>query len=140
MHICKPPQIKVFRAVTKVDSSLQRVLKYIKSIKDKVPVAIQQLFPFFFSLHVNHVLSNILDRTHDGHQGLTKCRDRASFQCDASLGYNYDLRTTVVLRLKALFARFGCTDEVVSVNGRQFKCRVSGLCKETVATKRRATG
>ncbi|XP_039610078.1 uncharacterized protein K02A2.6-like [Polypterus senegalus] len=199
-----PPKFEAIRAATKADNNLQIVLKYIRSgwpkYIDNVPVAVQQFFHFKNELSEHNGIltrgsrmlipdvlrADILNRIHDGHQGLTKCRERARISvwwpgisseikqkvqsCQICLEMKqtqqkeplistplpdrpwkrlaidlceYNKHTylvvsdyfsrfleilhmpatttsEIVLKLKALFARFACPDEIVSDNGPQF--------------------
>lgn len=199
-----PPKLEAIQAATMADNNLQIVRKYIQSgwpdYVDNIPVAVRQFFPFKNELSEHNGIltrgsrmlipdvlrADILNRIHDGHQGLTKCRERASTSvwwpgisseikqkvqsCQICLEMKQTqqkeplistplpdrpwkrlaidlcehnkhaylvvsdyfsrfleilhMPTTttseVVLKLKALFARFGCPDEIVSDNGRQF--------------------
>ncbi|KAI2644529.1 hypothetical protein H4Q32_031093 [Labeo rohita] len=165
-----PPKLEAIRAATMADNNLQIVLNYIRSgwpnYVDNIPVAIRKFFPFKNELSEHDgiltrgsrmlipdvVRADILNRIHDGHQGLTKCRERAItsvwwldrpwkrlamdlcehnkhtylvvsdyFSRFLEILYMPTITTSeVVLKLKALFARFGCPDKIVSDNGRQF--------------------
>lgn len=201
-----PQKLETIKAATAADSSLQMVLKCVKSgwpdyVAD-VPVAIRDYFPIRSELsEYNGIVTrgcrmiipsplraDVLDRIHDGHQGMTKCRERANTSvwwpgisseikykvqscqvcremrhtqrkeplistplpgrpwqriamdlCDHNkhtylvvsdyfsryleiLHMPTTTASQVVLKLKTLFARFGCPDQAVSDNGPQFAC------------------
>lgn len=91
-----PQKLETIRAATAADSDLQMVLKCVKSgwpeyVAD-VPLAIRDYYPVREKLSEYHGIitkgcrmiipsplrADILDRFHDGHQGLSKCRERAN--------------------------------------------------------------
>lgn len=202
-----PNRLEAIQTATAADPSLQLVLQHIKTgwpeYIGNVPAAIREYFPIKNELSefsgivtrgsrmvIPDVLrQDTLERIHDGHQGLTKCRERANTAvwwpgisseikqkvqscqvCRAMkptqrkeplistplperswkrIGvdlceYNkhtylvvsdyfsrfleiLHLPTTtasqVITKLKTVFARFGCPNEVVSDNGPQFSCQ-----------------
>uniref|UniRef100_A0A3Q1EIG7 Gypsy retrotransposon integrase-like protein 1 n=1 Tax=Acanthochromis polyacanthus TaxID=80966 RepID=A0A3Q1EIG7_9TELE len=201
-----PQKLETIRLTTAADSNLQTILDYIRSgwpeYVGNVPIAIRDYYPVKSELsEYNGIITrgsrilipstlrtDILDRIHDGHQGLTKCRERANTSvwwpgistdiknkvescqtcremkhaqrkeplistllpdrpwqrlaidlCDYNkhtylvvsdyfsrfieiLHMPTTTASQVVLKLKTLFARYGCPDEVVSDNGPQFAC------------------
>ena len=201
-----PQRLENIRAATTADSNLQMLLQYVKSgwpdYVANVPLAIKDYFPIRSELsEYNGIVTRgcrmlipsslraeVLDRIHDGHQGLTKCRERANTSvwwpgissdikqkvqtCQVCREMRHTQRkeplistplpdrpwkrlaidlceynkhtylvvsdyfsrfleilhmptitaSQVVLKLKTVFARFGCPDQVVSDNGGQFAC------------------
>lgn len=91
-----PQTLETIRAATAADSDLQMVLKCVKSgwpeyVAD-IPLAIRDYYPVRDELSEYNGLitkgcrmiipsplrADVLDRIHDGHQGLSKCRERAN--------------------------------------------------------------
>ena len=202
-----PHKLMAIKTATAADYNLQLVLQYVRSgwpeYIGNVPAVIKDYFPIRNELSEHNGIiirgnrmvipdvmrADILDRIHDGHQGLTKCRERAHASvwwpgvsseiknkvqscqvcremkpaqrkeplistplpdrpwkrlaidlCDHNkhiylvvsdyfsrfleiLHLPTTTASQVILKLKGVFGRFGCPDEVVSDNGPQFSCQ-----------------